>query len=157
LSQADFSKNPVISFSVLRAKKDSHPFGWLSFLFALAELVLCSPGYESDERSLLGLSGFALPVADAAKPLSVQRSVCNAAGLSARRTLGTANRAAEQTTKIFRSGYYRVLPPQPTLRTEKDIGSKSPRNHNGFWVFLCHFSKCNSKDIVSPKRPLDRT
>ena len=26
-----------------------------------------------------------------------------------------------------------------------------PRNHNGFWVFLCHFSRCNSKDIISPK------
>jgi len=103
------------------------------------------------------IEGTELALDYAAKPLSVQRSVCNAAGLSARRTLGTANRAAEQTTKIFRSGYYRVLPPQPTLRTEKDIGSKSPRNHNGFWVFLCHFSKCNSKDIVSPKRPLDRT
>jgi len=32
-----------------------------------------------------------------------------------------------------------ILPPQPTLRTEKDIGSKKPRNHSGFGVLLCHF------------------
>ena len=44
----------MISFSVRRAKKDSQPFGWLSFLFASAELVLWSPGYASDERSSLG-------------------------------------------------------------------------------------------------------
>ena len=34
-----------------RTKKDSQPFGWLSFLSAAAELVLCAPGYETDERS----------------------------------------------------------------------------------------------------------
>ena len=49
------------------------------FLSASAELVLWSPGYEADERSLLGLNGLALPVADAARPFScaavcVQRS-----------------------------------------------------------------------------------
>jgi len=54
LSQADFPKNPVISFSVLRAKKDSQPFGWLSFLSAAAELLLHTLGYEADERSSLG-------------------------------------------------------------------------------------------------------
>ena len=32
-----------------------------------------------------------------------------------------------------------------------------PRNHNGFWVFSCHILRCNSKDIISPKRPLGRT
>ena len=32
-----------------------------------------------------------------------------------------------------------------------------PRNHNGFWVFSCHFSRWNSKDIISQKRPLGRT
>ena len=32
-----------------------------------------------------------------------------------------------------------------------------PRNHNGFWVFSCHFSRCNSKDIIPQKRPLGRT
>ena len=37
-----------------RTKKDSQPFGWLSFLSAAAELVLCAPGYETDERSSLG-------------------------------------------------------------------------------------------------------
>ncbi len=57
LSQADFPKNSVISFSVQLAKKDSHPFGWLSFLFASVELVLCSPGYETGERSSLGKRG----------------------------------------------------------------------------------------------------
>ena len=38
-------------------KKDSQPFGWLSFLFAAAKLVLRSPDYESDERSSLGKRG----------------------------------------------------------------------------------------------------
>ena len=61
----------------------------------------CHPGCVSDERSSLGLTGLALPAADTARPVSVQRSVCNAAGLSARRTPGTANRAAEPTKGIF--------------------------------------------------------
>ena len=55
LSQADFPKNPVISFSVLRAKKDSHPFGWLAFFICDGRIdTLISPGYEHGERSLLG-------------------------------------------------------------------------------------------------------
>ena len=37
-----------------RTKKDSQPFGWLSFLICGAELVLSAPGYEADERSSLG-------------------------------------------------------------------------------------------------------
>ena len=34
-----------------RTIKDSQPFGWLSFLPVLVELVRWSPGYEADERS----------------------------------------------------------------------------------------------------------
>lgn len=59
-------------------------------MFASAELVLWSPGYATDERSSLGRNGLALPAADAARPFRVQRSVCNAAAPSARRTPGTA-------------------------------------------------------------------
>ena len=51
-----------------------------AFLFLACKASLSgTPGYESDERSSLGLTCLALPVADAAKPFSVQRSVCNAA------------------------------------------------------------------------------
>ena len=37
--------------------KDSQPFGWLSFLPVLVELVLWSPSYEADERGSLGKRG----------------------------------------------------------------------------------------------------
>ena len=53
LSQADFSKNPVISFSVLRAIYE------LSFM-----TVLFLSGYEHYKRCSLGRSGAPLPVAD---------------------------------------------------------------------------------------------
>jgi len=45
------------SSPVSATKKDSQPLGWLSFLFALAELVMLPPGYETDERSSLGERG----------------------------------------------------------------------------------------------------
>ena len=68
---------------------------WDIFLLVSAEWVLYSPGYESDERCSLGLNILALPVADTARPFCVQRSVRNAAAPTARRTPGTANRAAQ--------------------------------------------------------------
>jgi len=39
----------------------------------------------------------------------------------------------------------------------KKISVEKPGNHNGFRVFSCHFSRWNSKDIISRKRPLGRT
>ena len=56
--------------SATRKRKTTQLGGLFFFLFASAELVLCSLGYESDERSSLGLNGLALPVADAARPFS---------------------------------------------------------------------------------------
>ena len=43
------------------------------------------------------------------------------------------------------------------IANRKRYRFKKPRNQNGFWVFSCHFSRWNSKDIISQKRPLGRT
>ncbi len=57
--EARRAHNPEVvgSSPASATKKDSHPFGWLSFLFTSAELALYAPGYESDERSSLGERG----------------------------------------------------------------------------------------------------
>ena len=88
--EARRAHNPEVvgSSPASATKKDSHPSGWLSFLSASVELVLRFPVYETGERSSLGQNTCALPVADAAQAFCVQRSVCNAVALSARRTPG---------------------------------------------------------------------
>ena len=55
--------------SATRKRETTQSGGLFFFLFALAELVLCPPGYESDERSSLGQSPCPLPVADAGQGL----------------------------------------------------------------------------------------
>ena len=57
--EARRAHNPEVvgSSPASATKKDSQPFGWLSFLSASAEWGLCAPGYETDERSSLGKRG----------------------------------------------------------------------------------------------------
>ena len=47
--------------------------------------------------------------------------------------------------------------PLANIANRKRYRFGKPRNHNGYWVFSCHFSKLNSKDIISQKRLLGRT
>ena len=50
-----------------------------------------------------------------------------------------------------------IRPPQPTMRTDLDIGAEKVRNHNGFGLFLCKFSQLNFIDILRPKQLSGRT
>ena len=94
------------------------------YIFKAALTAAENIGHPNRNRSISSQK-FALPVADAEKPVSVQRSVCNAAASSARRTPGTANGDSSKTfEKSTQSGFHRVLPPQPTMRTDLDIGAE---------------------------------
>ena len=118
----------LISFSVQLAKKKPHPKGWGFFLVAKAELVMWPPGYETDERSSLGHEP-----ERCRWQMQRGRSECRGRWAtqplkSARRAPGTANGEIRRRNpcKCLSQSQNRVLPTQPTLRTEKDIGSKNP-------------------------------
>ena len=121
-----------------------HPDG-VFFLVVIACFAAITRTMRPTSVARCGLNGFALPVADTAKPFSVQRSVCNAAGLSARRTQGTANRAAEPTR--------RNLPSQASiescLRNQKE--TPSIRMGFSFWLWQ-HASHLPSLCYVSDER-----
>ena len=100
-----------------------------------------------------GLNGLALPVADAARPFRVQRSVSNEAAPSARRTPGTANRAAEPAS-VNLPVRRKMHPASATnIANRKRYRFGKPRNHNGFGVLLCHFSSETQK-ISFPQNAL---
>ena len=47
--------------------------------------------------------------------------------------------------------------PATNIANRKRYRFGKPGNHNGFGVFSHHFSSCNSKDIISPKKSPRRT
>ena len=71
------------------------------------------------------------------------------------------NASNGENTHLLTHNIFLVVDSSPASATNianrKRYRFGKPRNHNGFWVFSCHFSRCNSKDIISPKRPLGRT
>ena len=67
------------------------------------------PGYESDERSLLGLNGFALPVADEAKPFSVQRSKKSRKSVSPRKSHPNRSRITKSVILSNWDGFFYFL------------------------------------------------
>ncbi len=146
--EARRAHNPEVvgSSPASATKKKPHPSGWGFFLVMIACFAAITRVMSPTSVARCGLNGFALPGADTAKPFSVQRSVCNAAGLSARRTQGTANRATEPMQK----DYPVRLTSSPASATNnahrKRYRCEKPRNHCGFGVLLC-FSKSEIQKI----------
>ena len=142
-----------------RTKKDSHPFGWLSFLFASAELVLCSPGYETDERSSLGHEPDRRRWREEGG-----RSECRGlyfqGGFDRRRKYRApqTGRYAEPFLVNVRHKDNKSSPASATNNANRfRYRRKKSSNHNGYWIFLSHFFKWNSIDILSQKRLSGRT
>ena len=111
-------------------------------------------GYETDERSSLGRSGAPLPAADAGEPLRWRnKEHCEAVERARRLYFWWASKAqpCEKNPEVRRF----KPPPQSTSTTEKDI--EAPRKPQWLPSFSCRFLRWNSKDIISPNRPLGRT
>ena len=88
-----------------------HPSIGRVFLHAIAgnDLRLCSPGYETDERSSLGYGACPLPVAEEGQAPYPQRSKTARISVSPQQFSGTARRGAA----ITRRSLVQILPPQP--------------------------------------------
>ena len=111
-------------------------------------------GYETDERSSLGRSGAPLPAADAGEPLRWRnKEHCEAAASKA--TIFLKGKQGEALWEEPGAKELQAPPPQSTSTTEKDI--EAPRKPQWLPSFSCRSLRWNSKDIISPNRPLGRT
>ena len=76
------------------------------------------------------------PVADAG-------SVCWRSGQNRQRRAGANDDFGHRKSASKQSlrETVQIRPPQPTMRTDLDIGAEKVRNHNGFGLFLYKFSQ----------------